>query len=640
MPLVPASDDDFATIRDQLCAEFGQWLEGRHGTTDTGAVVSDADIFLAWRFHYSTGVLDAYDEADIGEFLLGWCPRKLSAPPEAADGICRALSAFVEFLADTGRLRGGFDRAARLMTYTEGLIPAMRTRMADPANFGMAKSLFFDLDQGEALTEDELKDAVQARMDEFNTLPFEQRKAATDRFFDPQPELLELPFTYLPPSPTEVQAAALAAALPRKVEALRDYLGAGKPLTQKGNLKLADGRALVELLDTGDRFDPQHGGTTFKTTSTEHLPGLNFFIDVAKRVRAVRVYQRRLVPVQAWGRRSTVDQAVALARLVVEGGPLTLRGSRYRTIFDLLDELLDAGIVHWLAPLLAHDTEVEFDRIVDVARVVVDEQFGEDDRWRDTFEAITEKDVSRIFTTLEAAGVIEWVDTVAVATRWDDSYPAGGVVRLTALGRHVIADLVPDAGYVLTTVGDLADADGAALIDALGSVSDDQHPAVLAAWQPGRSTPERAEMIVTAIADADTAVARLVGFVALERFEPETVAPLVRQLLDSPAAGHAALWLVSHGLADDEAVGDFVTIGVVVDVLAAALDDPDELCRLFTGSLSAEELSSMLDDMWRHPAAETGAVLDALGEHLPDAKLAKAARKAAMRHRSWMANRG
>src|SRR5690606_40026341 len=109
-------------------------------------------------FPSATGRLDAYAGADIGESVLGWWPSKLSAPPEAADGICRALSAFVEFLADTGRLRGGFDRAARLMTYTEGLIPAMRTRMADPANFGMAKSLFFDLDQGEALTEDEQKD--------------------------------------------------------------------------------------------------------------------------------------------------------------------------------------------------------------------------------------------------------------------------------------------------------------------------------------------------------------------------------------------------------------------------------------------------------------------------------------------------
>jgi hypothetical protein len=33
-------------------------------------------------------------------------------------------------------------------------------------------------------------------------------------------------------------------------------------------------------------------------------------------------------------------------------------------------------------------------------------------------------------------------------------------------------------------------------------------------------------------------------------------------------------------------------------------------------------------------------VLDVLGRHLPDHGLAKQARKAAIRHRSWMANGG
>jgi len=145
-------------------------------------------------------------------------------------------------------------------------------------------------------------------------------------------------------------------------------------------------------------------------------------------------------------------------------------------------------------------------------------------------------------------------------------------------------------------------------------------------------------LIGAALADADSARTRLTGFTALEQFDRDTVEPVARELLDSPAAGHAALWLMSHGLADDKTVGGFVNIGVLVDVLAATLDEPDEMCRLFTGSLEADELTGMLDDMWRHPGAETGAVLDALGRHLPDAKLAKAARKAAMQHRSWMAN--
>jgi hypothetical protein len=126
------------------------------------------------------------------------------------------------------------------------------------------------------------------------------------------------------------------------------------------------------------------------------------------------------------------------------------------------------------------------------------------------------------------------------------------------------------------------------------------------------------------------------GFVALQMFDIEVVEPLVRQLLDTPAAGHAALWLIAQGCADTETLGSFVDVGVFIDVLAGDADDPEELCSAF---MASPEPLQLLEEMWRHAAPETAIVLDALGHHLPDKALAKAARKAAMRHRSWMANR-
>lgn len=225
MPLVPDNDDDFDAVRTDLLDAFQKWLDARHGSVDTAETVADAETFLQWRFHYSTGILDTYDDTDLAEFLLGWCPRKLSVPPEEADVICRAVAMFIEFLADTRRLTGGFDRAARLMAYAEELTPQMRTAMADPANFGMAKSLFADLDVDGALTQEELQAVAQARMKEFNALPFDQRKALTDRFFEAKPEPIVLPFVYLPPTAAELEAAAMAAPLLRKIDALRDYLG-------------------------------------------------------------------------------------------------------------------------------------------------------------------------------------------------------------------------------------------------------------------------------------------------------------------------------------------------------------------------------------------------------------------------------
>ncbi|WP_029112460.1 hypothetical protein [Mycobacterium sp. URHB0044] len=131
---------------------------------------------------------------------------------------------------------------------------------------------------------------------------------------------------------------------------------------------------------------------------------------------------------------------------------------------------------------------------------------------------------------------------------------------------------------------------------------------------------------------------RLKGFGALELFDDASVQAAVRELLDSPVAGQAALYLMARGLADEAELGHLVDIGVFVDVLAASLEDPEELCEMFCEAPHASDQYDAVERMVRHPAPETELVLDALGRHLPDKKLAKAARKAAMRHRSWMAN--
>jgi len=94
--------------------------------------------------------------------------------------------------------------------------------------------------------------------------------------------------------------------------------------------------------------------------------------------------------------------------------------------------------------------------------------------------------------------------------------------------------------------------------------------------------------------------------------------------------------LIQRDRADSETLGNFVDVAVLVDVLSSVVESPDELCSLFAG---VPEPLQLLESMWRHEAPETALVLDALGHHLPDRTLAKAARKAAMRHRSWMANR-
>ena len=648
MRFQPGEDDQaFAKARGALLDEFDAWVAANR-PPDDGQLLVNAGIFLDWRYTYSTGVLDDYRESDLAEFLLEWCPRKLSAPPEDAPAVCRAVAAFIEFLHASGRLAGGPGRAARLITVAEELVAEMVIAMGDESKYGMAKSLFAGpfcdaLDLDESVSPEELQAALDARMEAFNALPFEERKSLTDRALTPAlTKLVELPFVHVPPPAAAVAASAAGAPILAKIHALREYLGAdGKALTDRGNLKLADGRALVELLETGDIDDRTIGDQTLKTTSTDELRHLVFIVDIAKRAGAVRVNKRRLVPVKAWSRRPLVERAAAAFSAVIELGPLWSIRRHSVPLFDAVDQLLDDGILHWLAGLLAPDGERRVDEIVEMAQELVTIEIVP--RWPlwpvESLEQLAARDVCYCFGVLELVGVVQWTDRRHVTDRWGHSHPIGGVVTLTALGHNVTPEHLPAAGYRLRSVGDLTGAGAEALIEAIDWVSADELDGLIAAWQPQRTPAERAELLTAAVAAANDARSRLAGLAAIDVLGADVAAPYVRQLLDSPAAGHAALWLMSNDLADEDLLATFVNVGTFVDILAATIDDPDEMCELFTSAPSADQPDVMLQQMWRHPGPETAAVLDALGRHLPDRKLAKSARKAAMQHRSWMANR-
>lgn len=615
-----------------LIDEFADWLDERC-PDDADVFAGHAESFLASR---AGAPLESIGDSDIGTFLLDWCPRQLTLPADRSWEVCESVAEFVLFLGSTGRLRGGPDRARTLGRTALGLAGAMQAEMADPTNYGMAKSLFAGIEGADAMTREELSAALQHRVDEHNALPIEQRRASTDRFFQP-PAPIELPFLHIPPSEDEVAAAVAAAALPTKVQELRDYLGEkGKLLTAKGNLKLADGRALVDLLDTGDELDPDYGGTTFKTQSTESLRQLMYLVTVAETSGAVRNAGNRVAPVKAWAKKSRVAQATKLFQTVVEFGVLSMMGGRV-PFFDDVHGLLDDGVVHWLAGLIAPGARADFDDIVQLNKDVVGSQFRGDDADYYLSSESFAKDISRIVEMLVIAGVVEWSDRQEALTTWRQRFWTGGTVSMTAFGRHVLPELLPAAGLVLRTAADLTEADLPELIAAMDTAPEQHHSAMLAAWKPTLAAAERAAIVAALITDAPGAQTRLIGLRLLGMFDADVAEPHMRQLLDTAAAGHAAIWLLDHGLADGDTVGGFITPAVLADILSLLVDDPEILCEQF---LRSEDPAGMLEFFWRHPAPEMASVLDALGRHLPDRGLAKQARKAAIKHRSRNANGG
>lgn len=612
----------------ELVEEFTDWLD-EHNVQFAAAFAGHADRFLMWR---ASAPLTTLDDDAVREFLLDWCPRQLSMPAEESWEVCEAIGEFVFFLGCTGRMAGGIERARRMLRATIGLTDTMAARMADPANFGMAKSMFAGIPGAAEMSPDELAAAMQRRVDEHNALPLDQRRAATDRFFEPPP-VIELPFLYVAPPAAEVAAAVQQAALPAKMRALRDYLGeTGKPLTGTGNLRLVDGRALVGVLDTGDQFDERIGSRTFTTRSTAQLGRLSYLVDLALDVKAVRHLRNRLVPVKGWAKKSALEQATALFYMVMEDGVLSARGTRMG-FYGQLRNLIDEGVVHWLAPLLDTGAHAEFDDIVELTKRVIDSQFtGSTAEYYLKGDAPA-RDIGRIMEILVQAGAVEWSGHQPSPTDWDQHCRTGGTITLTAFGRHVLPDLLPEAGLSLRTAVDLAGADLAELITAMGSVAPEQYSALLATWQPSLPASERAGIIAAMIADTHEAHTRLFGLHLLDMFDAEAVEPHMRQLLDTDAAGHSAIWLCEHGFADPDAVGGFITPAVLLDILSELVDRPELLCEQF---LTAPHPEDMLEFFWRHRAPETAAVLDVLGRHLPDRELAKKARKAAFRHRGWL----
>jgi hypothetical protein len=507
--------------------------------------------------------------------------------------------------------------------------------MADPSNYGVAKSLFAAIEGAESMTEQELLAAMQKRIDEHNALPLECRKALTDKAFEKTPQTVELPFGHIPPPEADVAAVAAGAALPAKVQALRDYLGpTGKLLTTKGNLKLADGRGLVDILDTGDEFDPKIGDRTFKTHSTADLRQLMYFIAVAQESGAVRIAGNRLLPVKAWSRKSPIDRAAKLFQTIIEFGVLSMMTGRV-SFYAELHGLLDDGVVHWLADLMAPGARSEFDDIVELnARVVLD-QFEVDEIDYYLSDGGLAGDLGRILEMLEMAGAIEWTGREESRSRWGRRLWSGGTVAVTAFGRDILPNYLSAAGIVLRTAANLADVDLPDLLAVMDTQPAEQHSAMLATWKPSLPASERAGLVAALAADSNDARTRLVGLRLLGMFDADVAEPYMRQLLDTPAAGHAAIWLLDRGLADGDTVGGFVTPAIMVDILSQLADHPDVLCETFLGGHDPQR---MLDFFWRHPAPETATVLDVLGRHLPDRGLAKQARRAAIKHRSWMAN--
>jgi len=648
MQLCFATEDNqgFDDTRQRLLERFEEWL-GEHRSPGPGQafeMAADAGVALDWKCAYGDGDLASWPPRDIADFLLDWCPRKLSVAQKECHRLPVALGAFLEFLDGAGLRDATTGPLAAVLHAIEALTPDYVEAMGDSSQFGMAKTLFgAAAAQGVDLGDEE---ALQAWMADFNARPVEERRrllpgSALGLRPPARPQLPPV----VQPDEAAVLASAAAAPILEKFQALADYVGQGRRLTQKGHLSLADARALVSLLDTGDVMDPAFGDRTFRTVSSNELPALSQVFAWAKKAGVVRTVHGKVVATKQV-RKLARDPSAFMHRAVdalLDIGPLaSKRDPDWWLAWPEVTAFLDRLTLSVLSGAYVSQRPLPLDDIVALVTDAVLEAFG--------FASLSDEDVGTriggdvadMVDSLVLAGVLTRFgpdgpeDAEAnLARQWQDRF-----VELTPAGTAVVRRLLLEDGYDAPAAGRLAQASAVELLseaDGLGFVA---LVGELHAWRAQRSVEQAARDMAGAVRQLEDPGLATLALMVLSDIGVEVSGPLVRELAAEPhLRAMAGCWLVDHGLEPASALYDPTDLESFTDVLACRLvtGGPDALADTLALAGHHDQQVALMGRLWRTRSGATLDVLEAIGSTHPAKAVAKAARKASYQHRSWAA---
>jgi hypothetical protein len=208
-------------------------------------------------------------------------------------------------------------------------------------------------------------------------------------------------------------------------------------------------------------------------------------------------------------------------------------------------------------------------------------------------------------------------------------------LRLTSLGTWQANVLLRAAGAVAPVIGELAGADAAALIEGVAGYDEDACRAELRAWCRERGDAASRELAAYVRA-ASGFEQRMLAFAALSEAGPAAEVEVRPMLADPSLRPHAQHWLVDNGFEDERSLDPASAMLLMTETLATILDTdgPAGLVEHLEQLGSPAEQAAVLDDLWRARTPHVAAVLEATGKAHPNAKVAKAARKAAFKLRS------
>jgi hypothetical protein len=238
--------------------------------------------------------------------------------------------------------------------------------------------------------------------------------------------------------------------------------------------------------------------------------------------------------------------------------------------------------------------------------------------------------------TAALSHALETLADLGVVELGTEDSTGGLTVALSPLGIWGVHRRLLDQGWHVPVLG-ASDRDGAVgLLTTLASCDAEDGEARISEWLVGRSPEQAAVELIAAAADGTPGL-RGAAFAVLDRIGTPAAAEVRAAMAEPLLRAHAAVWLHEHG--EDAELGPADRAWLLVDLGAGLLEeaDPRDVVAELLPEVAPDAQAEIVAGLWQvgHPAVID--LLTTLSEHHPDARVARAARKAAFKARSAQA---
>jgi hypothetical protein len=629
--------DAFNHSVDAVLEELRGWAEqAEQAGRALGGDADEARLLLdLLHDHLGVGLADL-TQGDLGELLLEVYPRKVTVlEADDADGVIPTVRDLLAFCRDTGRLSKA--KAARLEAELEGIEPRFAAAVMDPANWGLGRSFV------QAMAADGVDFSDQGAVDRWISdynggLPALGAFGAADRAGinpydgDEEVDLAEafgLPDRLPPlrlPEDGELAEAARGSALLKRARRLADWVGEKRDIAdgyEPAADDVADAAAALGI--SADEFAhvwhfAYH--TEFLSFHDTHVTAGPTAEDwpSADDDEVLDTWQMALGEALSCGLLIGVDpDEQATRNLNFDGAgvaiAMTLFLSRTAGIpeVELRETLRETATAEFSPDLAAESWLAWTEEHGDPARVLLE-------RLRDLGAVEPHRPSD---------------DDAAERSARSD----GEVVRLTPLAIWALRLQLEESGVDIPVLPPARQMTAADLIAVADGGTEQEVAAEMTAWVELRGAEAAADELLQAAATG-TAADRLFATALAARIG-SAAEPQWRQALDDPQLRpHAKLALARLAGTEppDAPAGLEPTpedlAWLLTDAIAASCHglEPGEVADQLREALPpGEQPQELLDVMWRLTHPDIADVLTLVGDHHPDKKVAKAARKAAFK---------